>query len=463
MNARVTDTGPLMSRAAKNGCGCGAACQCESRCCDLECLVRPNFFCGQLLTDTDLGAMVEWTRQRLALARYRDGWGIACGLDVMCGDPDGETGCCGDKPGSGPAVYLSPGYAIDCCGNDLVVCAPMRIDLRPACTLPDDPCDPRSPPPPPPAAGTPTRGEEPSCFDLDIADAVAVRISLRYHEDLAQGQRAMFRSGCTETAACEYTRVLERPCVSLEMIPIDAKFGELPDEAQWIDDLKTATAAEVCRLMQLTSGGLEAVLQELRRHPPFQTCFLEDVVCCLLEQQKADKLANDWALKLMLRMYMDWLMRQLRCDCWSCRPDTGVPLATVLLRRTVVDGKARCRVVGIGTRGSHRRLLRKDSCRPLTQGMIDLTPFLMESAKSLQGRLRSMGMSMNTTEVLDTNDTVGRDAVAARDPSALKWLQQAIGQQVFAVDASFDGTLTALVAPDELGTQRVLAFVTTPA
>src|SRR5262245_47892370 len=124
MNAHASD---VIAKAAKSGnCGCGCncktGCRCQTRCCDLDCLIRPNFFCGQLLTDADLTAMVEWNRSRFALSRYRDGWGVVCGLDVSCSPVYGATvSCCGDSNG-GPFVYVNPGYAIDCCGNDLVVC-----------------------------------------------------------------------------------------------------------------------------------------------------------------------------------------------------------------------------------------------------------------------------------------------------------------------------------------------------
>ena len=151
MNARSSNMATQPSQSSGCGCKqtsggsceCGGACGCDSRCCELECLVRPNFFCGQLLTDVDLAAMVEWTRKRLALVRYRDGWGIACGLDLSCSDSSGGAACC-DNATSGPAIYLSSGYAIDCCGNDLVVCEPMRVDLSSVCTAPDDPCNPRA-------------------------------------------------------------------------------------------------------------------------------------------------------------------------------------------------------------------------------------------------------------------------------------------------------------------------------
>src|SRR3546814_1139367 len=34
--------------------------------CELDCLVRPEFHCGQELTEDDLNALVRWTDRRLA-------------------------------------------------------------------------------------------------------------------------------------------------------------------------------------------------------------------------------------------------------------------------------------------------------------------------------------------------------------------------------------------------------------
>ena len=77
------------------GCGCGGTCTCDSRCCDLECLIRPNYFCGQTLTDRDLTALVEWARTRFGLVRYRAGWGVVgfCpgGAIPMVGTLDGRV------------------------------------------------------------------------------------------------------------------------------------------------------------------------------------------------------------------------------------------------------------------------------------------------------------------------------------------------------------------------------------
>ncbi|HEX6863312.1 MAG TPA: hypothetical protein VF414_10880, partial [Thermoanaerobaculia bacterium] len=110
-------------------CPCGCS-PCPDDGCRLECLTRPRFFCGQLLTDRDLEALTGWTRDRLALARFRHGWGVVCGLDVRC-DPD---------PRRPAGVIVSPGYAVSCCGQDVVLCEEAKLDLREACREDEEPC-----------------------------------------------------------------------------------------------------------------------------------------------------------------------------------------------------------------------------------------------------------------------------------------------------------------------------------
>src|SRR3990170_2570665 len=122
-----TDTQPKSNGTAQP-CPCGCA-PCDEACCGLDCLVQPRFFCGQLLTDQDLNTFLHWTQDKLRLSRYRDGWGVACGLEVAC-DPENPTG-----------VIVHPGYAVSCCGDDIIVCEPAKLDLRRACDAPADPCE----------------------------------------------------------------------------------------------------------------------------------------------------------------------------------------------------------------------------------------------------------------------------------------------------------------------------------
>ena len=104
--------------------------------------MRPRFFAGQLLTDEDLGLLEEYVVGKNRLHnRALWGPGVVCGLDVQC-DP-----CGGGK------VVVQAGYAINCCGDDIVVPCPEEVDivalarqLRNSVLGADcaDPCDERS-------------------------------------------------------------------------------------------------------------------------------------------------------------------------------------------------------------------------------------------------------------------------------------------------------------------------------
>ena len=83
-------------------CGCPA-------CRGLECLERPRFFAGQLLTEAELNSEQAYVIAKNRLHnRYLHGWGVVCGLAVVCA-------CKGH-------VRVTSGYAIDPCGNDIIVC-----------------------------------------------------------------------------------------------------------------------------------------------------------------------------------------------------------------------------------------------------------------------------------------------------------------------------------------------------
>src|SRR5215472_12107538 len=95
----------------------GPACQPCPDCGGLECLCRPRFFAGQLLSEQDLNRLEEYIMAKNRLHnRYLVGHGVVCGLEVKC-SPCTNT------------VGVSAGYAIDPCGNDIIVCSPDTVDI----------------------------------------------------------------------------------------------------------------------------------------------------------------------------------------------------------------------------------------------------------------------------------------------------------------------------------------------
>lgn len=111
-----------------------------STCGMLECLCRPRFFAGQVLTADDLNRLDYYVRAKHRLHnRQLHGWGVVNGLEVSCD-------VCG------PGVVVGCGYALSPCGEDIVVCEPVVVDV---CRLIKEckeidrvPCDPPRQPPP---------------------------------------------------------------------------------------------------------------------------------------------------------------------------------------------------------------------------------------------------------------------------------------------------------------------------
>lgn len=106
-------------------------------CGGLECLCRPRFFAGQLLTEEDLNRLERYVVEKNKLHnRYLHGSGVVCGLEVVCHP-------CPDR------VTVRTGYALSPCGEDIVVCQDAVVNVceliqkcRPATHAPD--CNPLS-------------------------------------------------------------------------------------------------------------------------------------------------------------------------------------------------------------------------------------------------------------------------------------------------------------------------------
>jgi hypothetical protein len=114
-NMSTTSTSPTTRR---HTCGCPDSTPSQACCCNLVCFDRPNYFCGHLLTDGDLTLQQKYVMEKNKLYhRTMDGYGIVCGLKLTC-----DCDCKGH-------IWVHDGFAIDDCGNDLVVCEATRFDV----------------------------------------------------------------------------------------------------------------------------------------------------------------------------------------------------------------------------------------------------------------------------------------------------------------------------------------------
>ena len=120
-SAAATSSSSSATAVVTAPCGCGCGCGGHTHsdgCCKLTCFERPAYFCGQLLSDTDLTLQETYFREKNKLYhRTLDGFGVVCGLRMKC-----DCHCKGH-------IIIGDGFAIDCCGNDLVVCQPASFDV----------------------------------------------------------------------------------------------------------------------------------------------------------------------------------------------------------------------------------------------------------------------------------------------------------------------------------------------
>jgi hypothetical protein len=82
---------------------------------------RPRFFSGELLSADDLAAEQDYHREKRRLHnRLLHGWGVVEGLHISATD----------MPWT---VIAGPGYAIDACGDDIVVPSPQSTTVPTHC------------------------------------------------------------------------------------------------------------------------------------------------------------------------------------------------------------------------------------------------------------------------------------------------------------------------------------------
>jgi predicted flap endonuclease-1-like 5' DNA nuclease len=394
-----------------NGCGCKEPTQVD--CCELDCLVAPRFFCGQLLTDRDLTALMEWTRHKTGLARYRDGWGVVCGLDLSCDQAN---------PGG---ILVSPGYALSCCGDDIVVCEDARLDLSSACDLGPDPCEELEPNDWRHAVDRPraanrgakhARAEGSSGADGADVEPRAVDIYISYREEASDPQAALARSACGETGRCEFARTRETYSLQWEA---GGSGDPLSYAAQrWRE--RYDEALDVIDAFRGSFGSLDGegaairtwLLQWIDAHHPHHFCFLRDRICAAEE----DSLTDESRLsELLFWIAQDRRNEALSCSCQGCGPHTGgVPLGRVWV--TAGASKGHCQIAAIDPFPPYRRPLLEE-CWPAPLGYVNAAQVVWHRRSEACTRLADLGVRISKVVEFEPPPTLAelRDALAC-DP-----------------------------------------------
>jgi hypothetical protein len=375
----------------------------EEQCCSLDCLEQPRFFCGQLLTDQDLTALLSWTQDKLRLGRYRHGWGVVCGLEVRC-DPK--------QPGW---VIVSPGYAVNCCGDDIIVCQDEPFDLSGACPEEKDPCAELQ------RHGTAEGGAtdevaKEQFYGVEVpGKASAVDLYIRYREAYADPQTAIGRSVCREVAECEYSRTREvftlswQPAITDDPVRAAAERWHRDYEAclQVVTDFQqvflSLGALSEDNRRKVGEAVKRWLLRRLGEAPLRQFCFVHDWICRMTAEELTDE------AKLVQVLF--WLVQDCRnvfltCDCYACQDSPGVPLARVWLQATTdSSGRQVCTVLGIDTYPPYRRPMSPE-CWPAPLGSVNAGQVIWHDLEEARTKLADLGVEVVDQEVFNFPGTV---------------------------------------------------------
>jgi hypothetical protein len=364
-----------------------------------------------VLTDGDLKALVDWTAARSSLQRYRDGWGVACGLEVSCTN---------EKPSR---VVVAPGYGVDCCGRDVVVCEPISYDFQ--CEKPFDPCCPDRVRDPRPNQLADAIVDQQQLGCIPMKELRAFDLCLRFAETHTAGQRPLARGNCRTLEECQSTRVIEGGVLYANEVANPCNV--VPTEKQYRADLSlhlkeiAACQSDPAKLLKLVSGKLHTF------------CFVEECLCEFskprpgairnqVEEQKSPtraalaKLEAQYAAvtaeqipELIFYIVQDWRNHYFQCLCAPCKGGScdgdGIPLARVLVRNKMEGDCKVCKVVQVDSYPPFRRPLSRD-CGPCPPGLMDLSRYIWRDSDSVQKELRRSGITIEKIELFEAPKTL---------------------------------------------------------
>jgi hypothetical protein len=356
----MTRTLSPASAGTSCGCGCGGTDTCE-----LHALIRPRFFCGQLLTDQDLSVLTEWAIDRRKLGRYRDGWGVVCGLDV------------GADPAAPGGVVVQSGYAVSSCGEDIVLPARAKFDVSSCCPGLAGNC------------GTPSSEPPPDTCVVDLAIA--------YQETGTDPILALGRTACGETGDCENSRTVE----SYRLVCKEAVDGSEPDDPDW-RRWKKGYAKAVSLLERAQEDGLPGQASpdalrswlgdHLREQPPAHFGFLTDWVT---RQPGPD--ATRFA-ELLFWIVQDRILAFLAGGCPPGCAGEGVPLARIWLAREETSSGQQTWVVRAVDPGSPYRHEFASIAWPAPLANLNLARAVWHRPEDACLRLQQLGVPVNSTD-----------------------------------------------------------------
>jgi hypothetical protein len=330
MTARyLTTSGSAAAPVQPGGCacgqqagGCGPANAPACGDCDTDCLSRPNFYCGMVLTDDQLNDLSQWVRRRAALHRYVEGWGAVRGLAVRC------------DPASPGGVIVGPGYARSCCGDDIVLCADVSVDAC-ACGPPDPCCGDAG-------QGDPGGGDQPRRRAVDLY--------LRYTETPQDQATVRASCGCGGHDSVQYERVTEGGTVVCRPVADPSTDPETLAAREW-DRGYAASATVVADYLREVSDRA-AIKDRLKWILGWIDRAQDDALCCIRDGLCRDGFGEAGAAGALVEIVYALRSRYLETTYGQCQCPAGVLLARVWLRE---DDQSRCTVECIDAYPPFRR------------------------------------------------------------------------------------------------------------
>ncbi len=290
-------------------------------------MVRPRFFAGQLLTEDDLQLLNDYVGHKHRLHnRFLFGDGVVCGLEVNCHP-------CGDGQ-----VIVNAGYALDCCGNDLVLpCArtlninDMIRDLRRDMLGGYDCGDP--------------------CPDIPKQEATADTetrtycLYIRYHEQLTDPVMPYSTGEDCGRQICEPSRVREEIKFELRCKPTENTSHPLLKKlCQYLGDLsELATVLEKAKTLlnddednNSATAVYDWLIKRIDNTTFLNDCDLRKRVCKIKPVEGGEKQVDSAELLAVFVDFLrDCLCRAVMPSCEPCN-DTRVLLACLQVKNCEV-------------------------------------------------------------------------------------------------------------------------------
>lgn len=182
-------------------------------------LSRTRFFDGMLLTQLDLEREQNYWRTKRKLTNRALGIGVVWGLRL---EWDERSHC----------FHLGPGYALDCCGNDLVVECPQKISEQSLVDKND------------PAIQAILAGKQPGklrCPEPEQAQLPKKACIILQYTECAGDPQPVHDDACTSNVSyCEYSSIRETTRILLVPPPAAPAATPIDNFCKRVDELKQA-------------------------------------------------------------------------------------------------------------------------------------------------------------------------------------------------------------------------------